>query len=49
MGFALGLAIRMWECGKGVEKWVKSGDLLGGGNVENLGLVWRSRKGAKMG
>jgi hypothetical protein len=21
VGFALGLAIRMWECGKGVEKW----------------------------
>jgi hypothetical protein len=49
VGFALGLAIRMWECGKGVEKWEKVWVLLVGGSVENLGLVWRGRKGQKWG
>jgi len=34
---------------KGVDKWGKSGDLLVRGSVENLGLVWRGRKGLKMG
>lgn len=48
----MGLAIRMWECGKGVEKWVKGRKRLGVGkwrskcgNVENLAInveMWKS-------